>query len=339
MTTINLMRDTAANAKPFANGQALQQDEVPKRKRFITGKELLLRGTTELPTLWDPLFPQQGVVGLVGSSDTGKSSFTRQLAIAVCAGEKSFLGMPLHSRFKSVIVAITEDDEGPIEWALNKQNEGLEFIPDQFEGIRYTFDTENLIPNLVAELQEQPADLVIIDTFGDLFDGDNNSNSKVRSFLNQYREKIARPFGCLVLILHHTGKRTDDYAPSKHNAIGSQGFEAKMRALLELRLDRDDDKIRHLCVVKGNYLPAKYKRSSFVLHFDEHMVFRNTGDRIPFEQLAKPDYPNKREERRQVIEEIIKLKKEGLTHEQVGERVGRGKSNISKILKKEGLQH
>ena len=50
--------------------------------------------------------------------------------------------------------------------------------------------------------------------------------------------------------------------PSKHNAIGSQGFEAKMRVMMELRPDPVRHDIRHLCIVKGNYLSEEYKHDT-----------------------------------------------------------------------------
>lgn len=77
----------------------------------ITGEMLLNQHVTEIPTLLEPLLPQSGLVCLAGSSDTGKSAFLRQLAMSVCAGLKSFLGMKLNVRYHSAIYVSTEDDE------------------------------------------------------------------------------------------------------------------------------------------------------------------------------------------------------------------------------------
>ena len=87
-----------------------------------------------------------------------------------------------------------------------------------------------------------------------------NENNCVRSFLNAFSQLAIR-HNTLVIFLHHTGKRTESLAPSKHNAIGSEGFEAKMRLIMELRQDPEHHNIRHLYIVKGNYLSAEYKHA------------------------------------------------------------------------------
>ena len=62
----------------------------------ITGEMLLMKQIHEIPTLAEPLFPKVGMACLAGSSDTGKSAFLRQMAMAVSAGLQYFLGMKLN---------------------------------------------------------------------------------------------------------------------------------------------------------------------------------------------------------------------------------------------------
>ena len=61
-----------------------------------------------------------------------------------------------------------------------------------------------------------------------------------------------------------------------------------MRLVIELRKDLNNPNLRHLCIVKGNYLPQSAKESSIVLEMDENMVFTATGDRVPLGNLKKP---------------------------------------------------
>ncbi len=82
------------------------------------------------------------------------------------------------------------------------------------------------------------------------------------------------------------------------NSIGStvaaeepQGFEAKMRLVIELRKDMGNPKQRHLCIVKGNYLQSEYKEQSFVLDFD-NMIFSNTGRHTPYDKLTSTKKTN-----------------------------------------------
>ena len=155
------------------------------------------------------------------------------------------------------------------------------------KGLRFIFDIDNLLSKIEEQLKKSPADCVIIDAFADVYDGDINAVNRVRTFIQGF-SGLAQRYECLIIFLHHTGKRTEALIPSKDNLLGSQGFEGKMRMVAELRQDPKDLDIRHLCIVKGNYLPQDIKQASFVLHFTgESMTFQNTGNRTEFKHLVK----------------------------------------------------
>lgn len=164
--------------------------------------------------------------------------------------------------------------------------------------------------------------------------GELNAANKLRSFINDYYN-IAKKHNCLLIILHHTGKRTEELAPSKSNLIGSQGFESKMRLVIEMRRDWKDGNVRHLCIVKGNYLASEFKEKSYVLQFKDR-TFVNTGRRTPFSELVKPtdqyDSGSKAKER------AIELREAGLTVVAVVEKLNQegfyyGKSTIGNWVK------
>lgn len=266
----------------------IPDDETPETPevKFISGLDLLNLNTEFIPMLFGDLIPQVGVWALVGASDTGKSMALRQMAMSV-AGNMPFLDMECMATHKRAIVVCTEDDDFATSFLLRKQNKSIRLNDEQSVNIQFLFDTENLIDNIEKELSEKPADLVIIDAFGDVFDGkDLNQNNQVRTFLNKFTQ-LANRYKCSIGFLHHTGKRTESLAPSKNNAIGSQGFEAKMRLLIELRLDVNSPDLRHFCVVKGNYLPQDQKNSSIVIRMDENLTFSNTGERVEYNNLVE----------------------------------------------------
>ena len=122
--------------------------------------------------------------------------------------------------------------------------------------------------------------------------------------------------------------------PSKHNAIGSQGFEAKMRLMMELRPDPVRHDIRHLCIVKGNYLPSEYKHDSFELRFDQNLNYTATGERLPFAMLKERNLDAEAEEAERL--ELIKaMREEGKTYQQIADELGyKSKSTIINICKK-----
>lgn len=305
-------------------------------QKFFTGTELLEKELIEIPSLLEPILPKVGLAAVTGSSDTGKSSFLRHLAMNIVLGKDDFIGFKLNALHKSVIYVATEDDEDATAVLLKKTFDNL-FEYENYYGLRFLFETENLLRNLDAELTERPADCVIIDTYSDIFTGSMNQSNEVRNFLNDYKE-LAQRHKCLLLFLHHTGKRTDGLAPSKDNTLGSQGFEAKMRVLIEIRKDYTDPEYRHICIVKGNYLPEEYKNQSFVLVFN-NFLYTKTGRREDFSQLSKPESCSSRRKLIQpFIDKAFELKKSGLSQQKIADEITQmghkvGKSTVGNWLK------
>ena len=297
------------------------ENESKNKSPFITATELFAMEFNEIPTLVEPLLPKVGIVAFVGSSDTGKSSILRQLAYLVAEGSKTFLGFRIHSIYKRSIYVSTEDDEQAISTLLKKQF-GRPLDVSKTSRLKYIFESYNLLSRLNEEMSANPVDLVVIDAFSDLYEGDLNANNKVRTFLNKYSD-LAKKHKCLVIILHHTGKRTETLVPGKDNAIGSQGFEAKMRLMIEIRKDPIFPNIRHLCIVKGNYLKEEFKTHSIVTDFNDYMLFENLNCSVPFEALVK--VPN---ERAQAQERASHLRGQSMSY-----------SKISNQLKDEGLNY
>ena len=294
----------------------------------LSAKTLLQRENTEIETLIDPILPRVGIASLIGSSDCGKSSFLRSLAMHIVAGEQYFLGFRVRPKHYRALYVSTEDEENSISVVMRRQAEELGYTPERLEELRFLFDTENLFQTLDAIVRAQPHDLVVLDAFSDLFVGNMNDNNQVRQFLNRFHD-FALEHSLLVLFLHHTGKRTESLTPSKHNAIGSQGFEAKMRFVAELRQDPDPQRcnLRHFCIVKGNYLPPFYKRQSYELNFTQGLNFTLTGNRVDYE-LIKERTPEEIER-----EQLNSLKSEGRTIREIAEKTGISRSKVGRILK------
>jgi len=302
------------------------------KPKVYSGTELLDNEIFEMPTLLEPIFPKVGLIALAGSSDTGKSAFLRQFAIHISCGHESFLGFKIKAKHHSSIILSSEDDELAISYLLNKQNRQLTIPNKDFNRLRYIFDTSNPVETLDSELSNNPADAVAIDAFTDLYGGELNQSNKVRSFLNDFGN-LAKNHSCLFIFLHHTGKGKDKLEPSKHNLLGSQGFEAKMRLVMELRKDIYEPDIRHLCVLKGNYLPEEYKNHSYKLKFNEHMLFHNLYQRVPFEDLVKFESNDRSIKKEQNIKMAKELKDKGFNQNQIALELGVDKATVSRYMK------
>ena len=235
--------------------------------------------------------------------------------------------MKLNAEHHSAIYVSTEDDETANAYLMGRQNLDLRISPTALRGLRFLFDSEDIVTDLDRRLTHRPADLVVVDCFSDLYTGSMNEGNQVRQFLMQYSQLAIR-HKCLVIFLHHCGKRTEMFMPSKHNLLGSQAFEAKMRLVLELRSDIADVTYKHLCCVKGNYLSADYKSESVKLFFSNHLTFKETGERVPFENLVPVDTSKEAKYQR-----AIQMKEEGLTYEQIAQKLGyKDKSSVTKLI-------
>ena len=141
----------------------------------------------------------------------------------------------------------------------------------------------------------------------------------------------------LILFLHHTRKSSDSDAPSKHNAIGSQGFEAKMRVVLELRRNVNNSDLFHLCIVKGNYLSNEYKRASYDLTLTSDLCFEYTGERTPIECLMPVivptcEKPKRSKTSQEKKDEVIRLYNLGLNAKSICEKMQLGRTRVYEIL-------
>jgi archaellum biogenesis ATPase FlaH len=254
-----------------------------QEKLMFNALELVKLGIKVLPTLIDPIIPKTNLIALIGSSDIGKSSLLLQMCIDV-ALHKTFLDFPINATHNRTIYVSTEDDPNVLSLRLQKL-QGVE--ADKLERMRFIFQTDNLVSRLDKELTLEKADLVVIDTFTDIFTREMNQVNQVRSFMNEYNN-LSIKHGCVIIFNHHTGKKAEESEPSKTNAIGSAGFEGRARLVMELRRDYNDEGMRHLCIVKGNNIGAEYKSKSFELAFDWSTGFVRTGNRKEFAQLVKP---------------------------------------------------
>tara|TARA_R110002033_G_C3887591_1_gene238518 strand:+ start:2163 stop:3194 length:1032 start_codon:yes stop_codon:yes gene_type:complete len=268
--------------------------ELPKKtiennKTSFNAFELYNKEVIELPKLLDPFLQSVGLASIVGESDSGKSTLLRQLCIDIALKKNDFLGFKLNSKHNKVLYVSTEDNPDSISFSIKKQIESIKDLNDELkllENLKFILDTDKLFLKLNQILSKEPVDLIIIDAFTDIFTKELNSNTQVRTFLNIY-DNLAKKNNCLIIFLHHTGKRTQHNSPSKDSIIGSQGFEAKMRAVIEIKPNKNNAHQKDLWILKSNFLEPSIKKNSYLLNFSDDMIFTNSGVRGSMKTTAK----------------------------------------------------
>ncbi len=288
-----------------ASLQAPPPEPLNPDKVVFNAVELMAMGSLEPQYLMSPIFPQKGSAVLAGKPDTGKSQFARQMCIQIAFGLKSFIGFelnPIHNR--SIYVA-TEDNPDNTRYLMNSQMRGLGQVPK--ESLRFIFadtmEQEEILKSLDEELTIAPADLVVVDSFGDIFKGgDSNNNMAMRNTVKTF-DKIAKKHNCLILFVHHINKGAYRQAPGQEHIQGGAGLMQKVR--LGIQLSEGDNNTRYFTVVKGNYCPKEYKQNSIVLDFSEDtFIFQNTGKLIPTNELGTQPNEDKKEEKYNELENI-----------------------------------
>jgi RecA-family ATPase len=314
-------------------GEKREKEKKIVRSSWINDKkeysafDLYKNDIETVPKLLDPFLQTVGLASLVGTSDSGKSTILRQLALSIALGLDEFLGFKLNTKEKKVIYVSTEDDPISISPSIKKQINYYKSInsvkeEDALKNLTFLFDNEDIIDTLNKKLSVQNVDLIVIDAFTDVFNKEINANTQVRSFLNRY-DNLAKKYRCLIVFLHHIGKRRDKINPSKDSIIGTQAFEAKMRVVLELRPRGANDNEVDLWVLKSNFLQQSHKRKSYVLEFKDGAVFENTNNRSGMSPDSKLNDTS-------IIREVLQLQNEGKSVREIAEELKKSSHNISK---------
>jgi len=304
-------------------------------------EELLKFNITEIPFLLDKLIPKESLVVLAGQSEIGKSTLYTQLALAIIRGDVEFLGCKLNSTFNRVLIVSTEDGPIPLSFRANKQIIEATIGVEKYKNCNVIFNFDELRVRLKKYLDQNPVDLIIIDAFGDVFQGDINASNSVRNFLNTYVSFIQR-YKCSVLFVHHICKGNKKQKSEKDQLLGSTGIEGKMRNVLMLSIVNDQ---HQLSIAKGNYVSREDKKTPLYLNFNsDALTFSRAEGPAKPPATAENDIPSSgcssaeikpgRKTDMALYNQTIQLFKEGKRQVEIAKIVGRDKSTISKWIKK-----
>lgn len=309
-------------------------------KLVFTVNQLMALGSIQQKYLMPPILPQKGCAVLAGKPDTGKSQFARQLCIQIASENNKFLNFDLTPTRKKALYVATEDDIGSVKFLTDRQFKGLDKPFN--DNLRFIFadvlTQEEIFNTLKKELDKEPVDLVVVDSFGDIFkNSDSNNNMAMRNTVKDF-DRLAKKYDCLILFVHHINKGGYRQSPGQEHIQGGSGLVQKVR--LALQLSEGDGDIRYLSVVKGNYCPKQYKANSLELLFSEQtFLFKNTGNILPTSEIGFTRENKGTDKKLEQLEEIAKkiFGKELIAHRVFGDRfialTGKSIATVNRRLK------
>ena len=268
----------------FADGYI--ENDFDAAKAIVNSVDLLKLDNSENRYLLSPFIPRVGTGVLAGQPDCGKSQFARQLCIAVATGMNHFLDWGLSSAHQRALYVATEDDSHNTSFLFEQQLKGLHQRATKNLCFHFA-DTNNQQEILFAldkHLTAAPCDLVVVDSFGDIFIGsDGNNNQAMRKNVRNF-DYFAKKHQCFILFVHHLTKASYKLAPNQAHIMGGGGLTQKVR--LAMQLSQGEGDVKYWTITKGNYCPREYKANSMELTFDEkRFLFTRTGKVIPIDML------------------------------------------------------
>lgn len=283
----------------------------PSNKRlYQTANEVAIKEYSNDRFLWGFHFVRSALNGIVGGSDSGKSTFLRELAIAVAQGEEEFQSFPLRTQTKKVLIFSLEDGERDVNSFLNDFRHDL-IATEELENIHFVFEYEGkAIDTLKKITDHEKYDLIIIDSYSDVFDGySGNDQMETKRFLNTY-DAIAKAQDAALIFLHHINKASKESKVSKDSTMGSAGFQQGVRSLVVVnKMQGKYSTLRHIVVEKGNYVSSADKRKELILNFNEETLSFEFVRLVEIKAPASKERYSKKE-RREILSFCVRLKKQ-----------------------------
>lgn len=309
-----------------------------KRITYFKAGDLKKMVCSDRNYLISTIIPANNIIGIIGGSDSGKSLLCFQFSMAYIL-EKEFLGYKVNGGRK-VLYFSFEDGKSSL---LNRYNYLISELPlNEFEKIDenlfFELSSEDCISKIKKHLKAFPeTGLIIIDPFSELMAGEDiNSLGSVRMHMKNLYE-ISLNYDITILLIHHISKHSEGSGKAnKLNSLGSSGYEAKTRVLIELTSISDLQS--QLAIVKGNDISRefKYPNRMLLINLQPHSLWFIRSDsqiKINHIQAAKVGI-----DWRNIFENEEKLSS-GEINRRIQKQYGKEHSTAEKIISNQLKQY
>lgn len=281
-----------------------------------SAREIAQRQIPENRFIWGKFLVTNSLNAIVGSSGVGKSNFFRGIGLAFANGDKEYLGLPIYPVHKKVLIISSEDNADSLT-AIYQDFHNIEENDPAYDNLYFITDIQNLLngngpTELESILKELKIDLLLIDAFSDVFNGQSsNDTNQVRKFMT-YFNQLGEKYSYTTVFLHHFNKKGHDLDGQRIKSImGSDGFLQKVRSLVLMTKTRNSETIE-LRLGKANRATNKNLKEVLKIKFKEGMP---DFDFISFEtEEVKSNLEQKRifseKEKNDLAEMAFKMKNE-----------------------------
>lgn len=249
----------------------------PTRLRVRDASDLEGKTIPERDWLVPSVLVRRSITLFTGDGGVGKSLLSQCLQVAAALG-KDWIGLPVPVMNSFGVYCEDDDDELDRRFRDICKYYGCRFrdldgrvryvsrVGEENELVRYNGRGDNVKPVKTAlyeaikiEIQDTESQLIILDTAGDVFGGNENIRAQVRSFVNIIR-KLAIPRNGGVILNAHPSKSS---MADGSNFSGSTAWHGSVRNRIFLQKpkrrtedgDEDDSPTndRILRIMKSNY--------------------------------------------------------------------------------------
>lgn len=165
--------------------------------------------------LVEGLIPRGGTVLIVALPHRMKSWFTTSLALACTRAGEEILGKLKVPRPVRTLLMQMEDFPGELQYRVNQLANREQFKDADAKALKivprcqFNLPDEKWYQELLREVTELNADVVVLDVVRRIFRGDINSPKDTAAFLEAV-DRLRDATGCAVVLVHHENKKGEE---------------------------------------------------------------------------------------------------------------------------------
>lgn len=231
---------------------------------FLTVTEFERNAPATIDWLVEGLI-QRGANGLmIARPKSGKSFAVLDLAVAIASGQR-WLDFYVPKRARVALVS-REDHYGLTQARERKIRKNRQLLAEELDGWLYInakgsrpklmLDDEAEVAALIADLQANKTEFLILDVMRVLHGSDENDNTQMQKVIDTLN-KIQESCGCSVCLIHHDNKRED--ATLTERARGASAIAGYAEFIIGLRVVDEAEHVREFnCELKAAMAPEKF---------------------------------------------------------------------------------